>query len=47
MRGFDWVFLPLGVCILLLSLGSSPVKHVLTHAFGTLAAEVDHAERHR
>ena len=46
MRGLDWVFRPLAVLILLLSLGSAPVMDALTHGPGTLAAEADHAAWH-
>lgn len=43
MRGFNWVFQPLAVLFLLLSLGFAPVVDALTHGPGTLATEADHA----
>ncbi len=41
-----WVFRPLAVLILLVSLGLAPVTDAVTHGPGTLAAEADHAAWH-
>jgi len=38
-----WVFRPLTVLMLLLSLGAAPLTDALTHGPGALAAEADHA----
>lgn len=41
-----WVFRPVAVLILLVSLGFAPVTDAVTHGPGTLAAEADHAAWH-
>ncbi len=46
MRRFEWVFRPLAVLMLLLSLGSGPVTDALTHGPGPVAAEADHPAWH-
>jgi hypothetical protein len=46
MGGLTWVFRPLAVLMLLLSLGAAPLTDALTHGLGALATEADHAAWH-
>jgi hypothetical protein len=46
MRALEWVFRPLAVFVLLVSLASVPVVDALTHGPGVQAAEADHAAWH-